>query len=624
MSALCSSGSGETLAKRPSEQNAYIHFPSYGGERRLCRVSTLRLLHVADTHLDAFFPAQGAAARLRRASQLVDRFHSAVTKNAGFSGGRPADLCILAGDVFDNPRPSAAALAGASGPLLSLAAQDLPVFIVPGNHDRVAVSHSILLTHPRIHLFAQPGSVLVNVRGLRVRIIGIPWQRTAQAFLGALAETYKQHAPADVVILACHQAFRGAVCGAHDFRFTRGDDVIDPADLPPDISYVAAGHVHRYQSLTGGRHGSCQIVYAGSTDRMSFAERDEAKGCVVATWENGLVSHEFRAHPVRPMQVVPLDVTGLDAAGLRRRLDDTIMALPPEAMAELRLTGETTPDVVRGLRLTSHARRLRPDIDLRTAFQAVRFVPERVARRPVESPISVGSEAGKARTGGNGEVWLPPSHRRAGAAPPRPEIAIANAVYAAGQLAADAISAFAGVCDPVIPAGRVPVGAVAGLPELCGTYAMWSADGRLLYIGKARRLRTRVRSHLRLKGPSNFFTGWAREIAEIEFRPAESELEAALVEAALIQALRPPFNRQYRGWEDGCYFVSSGGPHEELAVAPNALPGAEHFGPFGRRFGAQLMLDAVNAIFGCAQCPSDGRRGKGRVHRPAPLLGGGR
>lgn len=543
----------------------------------------LRLLHLADSHLGCDFPGRGRDARQRRAQQLVDSYSHAVA----LALEKSAHLVIHSGDLFDSPKPPGFARFAAATALTRVAATGVPVVVIAGNHEPGALGGDLLLTHPGIHVFTRAGIVKFSAGSDQVCVLAIPYHKTAAAFLTTLLDTLRQVGSCDRLILACHQTFRGAVCGAHLYRFTGGDDVIDTDALPAGLSYVAAGHVHRHQVLTNS--SGCPIVYAGSTDRISFAEREEAKGCVLVEFEGSHARPRFLEHAVRPMRTLPVDLTGQSAAGLRRTLDEVILGLPRDALAELRISGQVPARVLRGLRLAVHARRLRPDVDLRVAMQAVRFVPERDLPAFTEGPS-----------------W---------------------SVFRLLDSAED---------EPVGGRGvrRVPVGALSPLPQGFGTYAFYAADGRVLYIGKATDLRARVRSHLREGPHGNFFTGWAAQAAWVEARPAESELEAALIEAELVRRLRPPFNIQMRNWKESYYISAGAGEFAQLAVLRDPPPGVPSFGPWGHRSAALQAMDALNAYFGCAQCAeikgvqftrngarfgSPGRRGS----RPEslPLLG---
>ena len=102
------------------------------------------------------------------------------------------------------------------------------------------------------------------------------------------------------------------------------------------------------------------------------------------------------------------------------------------------------------------------------------------------------------------------------------------------------------------------------LPATPGVYRFLDRDGRVIYIGKAKNLRSRVGSYF---VPGARGTAKGRAILERAYRfviePVGSELEAILLEAALIQEHRPPLNRQFEVHERPAPF----GPRRNLVVA---------------------------------------------------------
>jgi excinuclease ABC subunit C len=87
--------------------------------------------------------------------------------------------------------------------------------------------------------------------------------------------------------------------------------------------------------------------------------------------------------------------------------------------------------------------------------------------------------------------------------------------------------------------GRLPAGA--------GVYMFRDSRGRVLYVGKAKSLRARVRSYLSAeRDPSPKQRQMARRIVSVESYVAESEAEALLLEWNLIREYHPPFNIQLR------------------------------------------------------------------------------
>jgi DNA repair protein SbcD/Mre11 len=509
----------------------------------------VRLLHTADSHIGADLPVRGTGRQPRRGNDFVESFRLVLSRARAYE----ADLVIHAGDLFNRSEPRAGAVAAATEPLWQLAESGIPVVIVPGNHERSSLPGLLLLSHPNIHVVQQPCAVVLESNGMRVAIVGVPCVRRAAAgqFGAVVQEVGWDTNQAEINILAAHQIFEGTRCGPSNYCFRTGEDVVPREAIPPGFDYIAAGHIHRHQTLGGVTEDSPPIVYSGSPDRITFAEIGEPKGCVVVDFADGRVEHRFIEHDVRPTQVVPFDVSGLSGKAVGDRLLATVENLPSNALTQVRLTGQATRRDLAGLKLNQRLRELRPDGLTTISFQAVEWISERAAFQ-------------KTRPRARSAFDLLD-------APPKPILTCA---------AAD----------------------VGGLPAASGTYALYDADGRLLYIGKAGSLRTRIRTHVRTPRAGNHFLGWTRQIHRIEARTAASDLEAALVEAELIRRLAPPFNRQMRLWKRYCYLCPTALPYGQLDI--RSEPSGRHaFGPLRSRTQAEAFLEAMTAYLRIAHCP---------------------
>lgn len=510
---------------------------------------SLRILHTADSHIGVGLPGRVRHNGPRRGDDLVSSF----THPLSTAVERGINLVIHAGDLFDRSKPSSQALVSASQPLLGLAVAGIPIVIVPGNHERSAIPSCLLLSHPNIHIVTKPCTLLFRTRGAIVAVAAFPCLRrdSARLFTTALNATGWAKARADVKILAVHQTFESATCGPGSYRFRSGDDVVDRDDVPSAFDYVSAGHVHRHQTLSTVTMDGPPIVYAGSPDRVSFAEANEPKGHVVIEEAGGRLVHSFEEHDVRPMSTWPTDITDLTRGQILERIEAIVKGLPKQAIAQVRLTGSSSLDTLRGMRLTPMARELRPDILFSVVAQAVDLVP---------------------------------SHKTMSSSCRR-------------------VSAFDHLNAPSEQLVVTSIGDLKQLPTGMGVYAMYDEAGRLLYIGKSRNIRSRIRSHHRGKTGSNYFSGWARQVACVEARPADSELEALLVEAELIRILRPPFNRQLRWWTGYRYLSPNGQSHGQLEIWKEPSRRQVCFGPFRSRGFANSVREAVSALFGLGFCP---------------------
>jgi excinuclease UvrABC nuclease subunit len=107
------------------------------------------------------------------------------------------------------------------------------------------------------------------------------------------------------------------------------------------------------------------------------------------------------------------------------------------------------------------------------------------------------------------------------------------------------------------------------VPRVPGVYFLYDSRGRLLYIGKAKRLRDRLRSYRRVDprtAPENV-AQLAPRIREVRWQVCASERAALRRESELLHAIRPPFN--LAGVERGHYLfivlgVSGPGPEVKL------------------------------------------------------------
>ncbi len=86
------------------------------------------------------------------------------------------------------------------------------------------------------------------------------------------------------------------------------------------------------------------------------------------------------------------------------------------------------------------------------------------------------------------------------------------------------------------------ISVIASLPAAAGVYLFYGTDGVLLYVGKSKTIRARVRSHFTAKDER-----WLTKlICRIEARETAGELGALLLESQLIKELRPMYNVRSR------------------------------------------------------------------------------
>lgn len=284
------------------------------------------------------------------------------------------DLVVHGGDVFHRSRVLPSLVYQAFKPLLEIAESGVPVFVVPGNHERSRIPHDRLATHPNLHIFRRPETKVIQVRDLRIALSGFPYRRRGirDRFPSVLEETGWRREDAHVRLLCLHHCVEGATVGPADYTFRHNPDVIRCGDLPQEFAAVLSGHIHRHQVLREdlqGRPLPTPVLYPGSVERTAFAEMDEEKGFLVLELEpegpgGGLVDHHFRPLPARQMIVTDLcPGAGPDSEWLPEELEAQIRAAvsdaPRDAVLRVRVRGRPGPRL-HGSMAAAALRRLSP------------------------------------------------------------------------------------------------------------------------------------------------------------------------------------------------------------------------------------------------------------------------
>src|SRR4029450_12301218 len=127
---------------------------------------------------------------------------------------------------------------------------------------------------------------------------------------------------------------------------------------------------------------------------------------------------------------------------------------------------------------------------------------------------------------------------------------------------------------------------IRGAPTRPGVYLFRARHDQVLYVGRARDLRARLRSYFQGESQRPSVEAALLALGRIEWRVLGSELEAALEELKLIRELEPPANSRSRGKRHGVYLKRRG---DEFVVSksPSAL------GPIASRRRASLAARAL-------------------------------
>ncbi|MSN25382.1 MAG: excinuclease ABC subunit UvrC [Geobacter sp.] len=138
------------------------------------------------------------------------------------------------------------------------------------------------------------------------------------------------------------------------------------------------------------------------------------------------------------------------------------------------------------------------------------------------------------------------------------------------------------------------------LPTSPGVYLMLDASGTIIYIGKARSLRQRVRSYFGASGDSRYHVKFlVARVADIEVLLTDTEKEALLLENTLIKQHHPRYNLDLK--DDKTYFSLRIDPREEFPrftlVRKMPRDGARYFGPYSSASAAREVMRQLVRIF---------------------------
>jgi excinuclease ABC subunit C len=143
------------------------------------------------------------------------------------------------------------------------------------------------------------------------------------------------------------------------------------------------------------------------------------------------------------------------------------------------------------------------------------------------------------------------------------------------------------------------------LPTNPGVYLMKSAEGEIIYVGKAVNLRNRVRSYFHaLPFDSGKVAHLVQNIAHIEFIVTETELEALVLENNLIKSHRPKYNIRLKDAKTYPYIkVTWQDPFPKVFLTRRMdQDGARYFGPFTAVWAVHETLDTLRKVFPYLTC----------------------
>jgi len=312
---------------------------------------SISFIHLADTHFGVNYALKPKNLQRRAYGELFfqkakDAIDTAISKHN-------VDFILHAGDFFNRSKPPPQVIERAVKPFLLATKKEIPVYLLPGNHERSKLPLGLISYYNDINLLVKPSSYCFEKNGIRIKITGFPCIRhNAKNKFGATIRRAwnnyngKDLTPPHYTIMLTHQLIEGSQI--ENYAFRRGYNVVSFQQIPKKFHYVACGHVHRFQFLLkppGLARGSyivqstnrywsirqdCSsriwrfhhkptfpstrfkdpvIAYSGSLERVSMVERNEPKGYIIGTLylsEKGdkIQTAEYSFHPLSAIKMI--------------------------------------------------------------------------------------------------------------------------------------------------------------------------------------------------------------------------------------------------------------------------------------------------------------------------------
>jgi len=143
------------------------------------------------------------------------------------------------------------------------------------------------------------------------------------------------------------------------------------------------------------------------------------------------------------------------------------------------------------------------------------------------------------------------------------------------------------------------------LPDEPGVYTLRDASGKPLYIGKARSLRDRVRSHFRAGRSLDTRTmNMYNRVASVDYITTASEVEALILESNLVKEHKPEYNIKLRDDKHFPYLrIDLNRPYPRVEIVRRRRnDGARYFGPYTRAGSVRETLRTLRRVFPYRTC----------------------
>jgi len=280
-----------------------------------------RIFHLADTHI-----GYSAYRRIDEATGLNQRevdTYEAFKQFVDCALAERPDVILHAGDLFDSVRPTNRAISFVIEQLLRLSEAGIPFVVISGNHEtpRLKETGSVFSLFDHIpHVHPVYGNEYEVVELDAITIHAIPHCDDIE---GEKKKMLEQNEQSEFSIALLHASVLGP--GLPAFMMGEFNEQSVTIDNLTTFDYLALGHFHTHTRVRDDAY------YAGSTERFSFNEVNDAKGFLDVRL-SGDGEREVVFHPLKTrvmLDLEPVVCSGLNTDEIKRAITHRIKASNP-------------------------------------------------------------------------------------------------------------------------------------------------------------------------------------------------------------------------------------------------------------------------------------------------------
>lgn len=282
----------------------------------------MRILQTADNHLGetAYSKVDPSTGMNVRGLDYLSAFRSI----GRIALNERVDVFLIVGDLFTKPNPHPYYVLEVTRILKKLSKAGIMTLIVSGNDETPraagALNPLIILNEiDNVFVATEPSTFVLGSYDFVCVPAPAKFDEANRKF-PAMLDTALEKSTSDKKILAAHMPVEQAVPSSEQFVEPFVGDNVSPSHIPDKFSYVALGHMHKFQQI---KH-ALPMFYSGSSERFDFGEENEEKYALLVEFEESVRVKPVRL-PIRKMvTLIDFDCSGSPASKITRFVMDSI------------------------------------------------------------------------------------------------------------------------------------------------------------------------------------------------------------------------------------------------------------------------------------------------------------